>query len=119
MLASAAIPGVFPSVLISVEQDGKAFDEMHVDGGVASQVFIFPAQFDARSLDRRLGRSPTRRLFVIRNGRLNPEWETVEPRLLKIAGRSISSLPAGSTVRKNTSWRRYAGATFSSSAEGS
>jgi predicted acylesterase/phospholipase RssA len=92
MLASAAIPGVFPPVLISVEQDGKAFDEMHVDGGVASQVFIFPAQFDARSVDRRLGRSPTRRLFVIRNGRLNPEWETVEPRLLKIAGRSISSL---------------------------
>jgi hypothetical protein len=83
---------VFPPVLISVEQDGKAFDEMHVDGGVASQVFIFPAQFDPRSLDRRLARSPTRRLFVIRNGRLNPEWETVEPRLLKIAGRSISSL---------------------------
>jgi hypothetical protein len=92
MLASAAIPGVFPPVLISVEQEGKAFDEMHVDGGVASQVFIFPAQFDPRSLDRRLARSPTRRLFVIRNGRLNPEWETVEPRLLKIAGRSISSL---------------------------
>jgi hypothetical protein len=92
MLASAAIPGVFPPVLISVEQDGKMFDEMHVDGGVASQVFIFPSQFDPRSIDRRLGRSPTRRLFVIRNGRLNPEWETVEPELMKIAGRSISSL---------------------------
>src|SRR5215510_13216268 len=43
MLASAAIPGVFPPVLISVEQDGKMYDEMHVDGGVASQVFIFPS----------------------------------------------------------------------------
>jgi hypothetical protein len=92
MVASAAIPGVFPPVLVSVNHDGQSLDEMHVDGGVASQVFIFPTQFDPRSLDRRLGRSPTRRLFVIRNARLNPEWETVEPRLMKIAGRSISSL---------------------------
>jgi len=92
MLASAAIPGVFPPVLISVEQDGRTFDEMHVDGGVASQVFLFPVQFDPRAIDRRLGRTPTRRLFVVRNGRLNPEWETVEPQIMKIAGRSISSL---------------------------
>jgi predicted acylesterase/phospholipase RssA len=92
MLASASIPGVFPPVLISVELDGHAFDEMHVDGGVARQVFIFPTHFDPRTLDKELGRSPTRRLFIIRNGRLNPEWQTVEPRLLKIAGRSISSL---------------------------
>ena len=65
---------------------------MHVDGGVTSQVFIFPAQFDLRSLDRKLSRTQARRLYIIRNGRLNPEWETVEPRLMKIAGRSISSL---------------------------
>ena len=92
MLASASIPGVFPPVLISVDQDGKAFDEMHVDGGVARQVFIFPTQFDPLTLDKELNRSPTRRLFVIRNARLNPEWQTVEPQLLKIAGRSIASL---------------------------
>jgi Patatin-like phospholipase len=92
MLASASIPGVFPPVLISVEQEGKVFDEMHVDGGVARQVFIFPTQFDPLTLDKQLKRSPTRRLFIIRNGRLNPEWQTVEPQLIKIAGRSISSL---------------------------
>jgi hypothetical protein len=28
-----------------VEQDGRTFDEIHVDGGVARQVFIFPTQF--------------------------------------------------------------------------
>ena len=92
MLASASIPGVFPPVLISVDQDGKAFDEMHVDGGVARQVFIFPTHFDPLTLDKELNRSPTRRLFVIRNARLNPEWQTVEPQILKIAGRSIASL---------------------------
>jgi hypothetical protein len=92
MLASAAIPGVFPPVLIPVEQQGGRFDEMHVDGGVASQVFIFPAQFDPRALDRRFGRAPKRRLFIVRNGRLNPEWEPVPPHLVNIAGRSIASL---------------------------
>jgi patatin-like phospholipase len=92
MLASAAIPGVFPPVLISVELNGQTFDEMHVDGGVTSQVFLFPSQFDPRSVDKRLGRNPGRRLFVIRNARLHPEWETVPPEIIKIAGRSISSL---------------------------
>src|SRR5215470_2119560 len=92
MIASASIPGVFPPVLVPVEHDGRAFDEMHVDGGVTSQVFIFPTQVDPRSLDKKLGRSPTRRLYVLRNARVGPEWETVEPRLIKIAGRSISSL---------------------------
>jgi len=34
----------------------------------------------------------TRRLFIVLNGRLDAEWETVELSLLKIAGRSLSSL---------------------------
>jgi hypothetical protein len=92
ILASVSVPGIVPPVLISVAQGGRSYDEMHVDGGVVSQVFLFPAQFDPRSLDKGLGHSPTRRLFIIRNGRLGAEWETVEPSLLKIAGRSLSSL---------------------------
>jgi hypothetical protein len=31
-------------------------------------------------------------LFIVRNGRLNAEWQTVEPSILKIGQRSISSL---------------------------
>ncbi len=92
IIASASVPGIFPPALISVDKGGRTYDEMHVDGGVVSQVFLFPTQFDPRSLDKRLGHSPRRRLFIIRNGRLSAEWETVEPSILKIAGRSISSL---------------------------
>jgi predicted acylesterase/phospholipase RssA len=33
MLASAAIPGAFSPVMIDVEVKGKAYQEMHVDGG--------------------------------------------------------------------------------------
>jgi hypothetical protein len=92
ILASVSFPGIFPPVLISVDQEGRNYDEMHVDGGVVSQVFLFPTQFDPRSLDKRLGPSPVRHLFIIRNGRIDAEWQTVEPRILKIAGRSLSSL---------------------------
>jgi len=92
IIASASVPGIFPPALISVDKGGRTYDEMHVDGGVVSQVFLFPTQCDPRSLDKRLGHSPRRRLFIIRNGRLSAEWETVEPSILKIAGRSISSL---------------------------
>lgn len=92
LLASASIPGVFPPAMISVEQDGKVFDEMHVDGGVANQVFVFPAQINVAALDRRLGRTGSRRIFVIRNSRVRPVWEAVDPGLAKIAEASISSL---------------------------
>ncbi|MCC6889662.1 MAG: patatin-like phospholipase family protein [Hyphomicrobiales bacterium] len=92
VLASASVPGVFPPVLIEVERDGRIYDEMHVDGGVANQAFMFPLHFDGRSLDARATAAVPRRLFVIRNARLSPHWDAVEPRLVPIAGRSISTL---------------------------
>jgi predicted acylesterase/phospholipase RssA len=91
ILASAAVPGVFPPVLIQVEYDGKVYDEMHVDGGVTNQLFIFPARLRP-GIKARHPSGVAARLFVIRNGRLNPEWESTEPGLVKIAGRSIMSL---------------------------
>src|SRR6185503_6467152 len=42
LLASAAIPGAFPPTLVDVEADGKRYQEMHVDGGASSQVFLYP-----------------------------------------------------------------------------
>jgi hypothetical protein len=41
-LASAAIPGAFPPVMIDVTVDGRAYQEMHVDGGASRQVFLYP-----------------------------------------------------------------------------
>jgi hypothetical protein len=92
MIASASVPGVFPPVLVTVDQAGKSYDEMHVDGGVASQVFLFPTQFDPRALDKRQRLSPARRLFIIQNRRLGARWKAVEPSIVNIASRSISSL---------------------------
>ena len=42
MAASASIPGVFPPVMIEVEGGGKRFTEMHVDGGITTNVLVLP-----------------------------------------------------------------------------
>lgn len=92
MIASASIPGAFPPVMIDVEANGQAFQEMHVDGGTMSQVFVYPPTLDINALSRKLGTQRERRAYIIRNARLDPEWAQVERRTMSIAGRAISSL---------------------------
>jgi predicted acylesterase/phospholipase RssA len=88
LLASAAIPGIFPPVMINVEVDGKIFQEMHVDGGASAQVFLYPPSLDRGDPDV----EREERLYVIRNARLDPGWAQVERRTLSIAARAIFTL---------------------------
>lgn len=93
LVASSSIPGVFPPVKIKVVADGRTFDEMHVDGGTSNQAFMFPSNFSVKAQDARLNRSGIKRtLFVIRNGKVTPQYTMVKPRLASIVGRSISTL---------------------------
>ena len=92
LVASAAIPGAFPPVLIDVEFDGKPYQEMHVDGGASAQVFIYPPSLDVSARDAERGLSRERHLYIIRNSRLDPDWAQVQRRTLSIAGRAVSSL---------------------------
>jgi len=92
MIASAAIPGAFPPVLIDVEVQGQPYQEMHVDGGTMSQVFVYPPKLNLKEVGRQQGINRERRVYVIRNARLDPEWAQVERRTMSIAGRAISSL---------------------------
>lgn len=87
LVASAAIPGTFPPTMIEVEAGGRTFEEMHVDGGTAAQVFVYPAAVRIRELSDR-----ERTLYIIRNARLDPEWAQVERRTLPIALRAITCL---------------------------
>jgi hypothetical protein len=66
LLASASIPGAFPPVMIDVEADGRAFQEMHVDGGAAMQVFLYPARLRPRALAGRAGQQRETTAWVIR-----------------------------------------------------
>lgn len=93
LLASMSIPGAVSPVMIDVEVDGKQYQEMHVDGGVITQVFLYPpttvmALSKASGVPMRLGR----RFYVIRNGTLEPQWSGTKRRTLSIGGRAISAL---------------------------
>jgi hypothetical protein len=93
MIASAAIPGAFPPMMIDVEAGGQKYQEMHVDGGTMAQVFLYPPSIDVKGLERqqKVGHRE-RRLYIIRNSRLDPEWAQVDRRTMTIAGRAISSM---------------------------
>ncbi len=92
LLASAAIPVVFPPVMIEVEVDGRRFQEMHVDGGITADVFLLPGKLMVSEVDHAVRRRGRRRVYVIRNGRLAPEWKPVEASTYAIALRSVSTL---------------------------
>jgi hypothetical protein len=92
LVASASIPGVFPPVRLNVVADGRKFDELHVDGGTTNQAFLFPSNFSVRDADEESGFKRERTLYVIRNGKVTPEYSKVKPRLTAIVGKSISSL---------------------------
>lgn len=90
--ASAAIPVAFPPVVISVEADGKQYDEMHVDGGTGSQVFVYPASTDWKVIAQKLEVHGKPHVYVIRNSFLDPDYEGVNRNVLPIASRTIDSL---------------------------
>jgi hypothetical protein len=92
LLASASIPGAFPPVMIKVSVGGKMFDEMHVDGGTTTQVFVYPTGVDWKQVLRNLKVPGKPDLYVIRNASIDPKYNPVKPKLISIAGASISSL---------------------------
>ncbi|MEW5837492.1 MAG: patatin-like phospholipase family protein [Pseudomonadota bacterium] len=92
MMASAAIPAAFPPVLIDVAVDGKPYQEMHVDGGTTSQVFIYPASINLAKLSEENGIHRQRKLYIIMNERIDPEWGETERRVFNIAQRSLGTL---------------------------
>ena len=92
LVASASIPGAFTPVYIEVEADGRRYDEIHVDGGTSSQVFLYPASLDMRWLERQIGLKGKTRIYIIRNSRMEPDWETVKPKIVPILHNTISTL---------------------------
>jgi predicted acylesterase/phospholipase RssA len=92
LLASASVPGLFPPVHIAVSAGGQTYEEMHVDGGPTRQVFFAPTDFDFRSIDRIVGAKVKRRLWIVRNSKITPEYSAVGGSAVAIAGRSLETL---------------------------
>jgi Patatin-like phospholipase len=92
LLASASIPGAFPPVMVNVTVGGKHYQEMHVDGGATAQVFIYPPRFHLKEMAEAGGFDRERKLYIIRNARLDSDWAQVNRRTLNIAAKAIDSL---------------------------
>lgn len=75
LLASTAVPGAFPPVLINVEANGKSFAEMHVDGGIGGQLFVAPGPLLAPTSDYRL---PATQLYIVVNTGLERDFAVVD-----------------------------------------
>jgi hypothetical protein len=78
--------------MIDVQADGKAYQEMHVDGGIMAQVFAYPVGVSAKKMAAATGTVRDRHLYVIRNARLDPDWADVERNTMSIGARSVTSL---------------------------
>jgi len=92
LLASASIPGAFSPVMFDFLVDSQAFQEMHVDGGASTQVFLYPSAAVQKANELGLKRRVNRQAYIIRNSRLDPRWNETERRTLSVAGRAISQL---------------------------
>ena len=98
LLASSAVPGAFPPVMFDVMLDGKTYQEMHVDGGAFTQVFLYPRSVtrERRAHLRHGDHVQPVRAYIIRNGRLLPNPARTERQTFVIAQRAISSMIAAS-----------------------
>jgi hypothetical protein len=96
LTASASVPGLFSPVLIDVEAEGRRFAEMHVDGGVTTNILIVPE--GVLSSGTPLFAPDARpKIYIVMNGKLAPEFEVVQPATLPIVSRSFET-----SVRANT-----------------
>lgn len=96
MLASAAIPIIFPPVYIHVEAGGKSYDEMHVDGGAITQMFTIYELLEASDVAaKEVGIDPLKirgDCYLIRNGYIDPTYKVVEDNIASVAGQTFDTM---------------------------
>ncbi len=92
MLASASIPVAFAPILFEVEAGGRRYDEMHVDGAVAANVFYSGGVFTFSEARAGVGRGVGKEdVFIIHNGQLAPVPQVTRRSVRAIAARSFES----------------------------
>jgi hypothetical protein len=87
LLASSSIPGFFSPVGITVEADGKEFEEMHGDGTLTAPFFVVPASMLAPG---NASRPPLDQLYLLVNSKLEPEFKMPDRNIPGVLGRSIA-----------------------------
>ena len=89
ILASSAVPGVFPPVMIdAVAGDGKHFQEMHDDGGTTAPYYLAP---ESLLLAKDPAPLPTPQVYLVVNNSLAPDFQMASRTTLSVLGRSMSA----------------------------
>jgi predicted acylesterase/phospholipase RssA len=88
LVASASVPGLFPPVIIRVQEHGTLLVEAHVDGTAAAP-FLVPSGLTHGPREDNSVPRPTA-VYVIVDGRLSEEPLSVQLRFRSILSRSIS-----------------------------
>ncbi|KAB1070504.1 patatin-like phospholipase family protein [Methylobacterium planeticum] len=89
VLASSAVPGVFPPVMVdAVSPGGKAFQEMHADGGTTGQFYLAPSP--ALTGEARV-RIPASTIYLVINNKLSPDFQMATRTTLSVLGRALSA----------------------------
>ncbi|HTB86549.1 MAG TPA: patatin-like phospholipase family protein [Steroidobacteraceae bacterium] len=89
LVASASVPGLFPPVVIRVQEQQALYDEVHVDGTIAVPFFVPLAFVEARrdATDRSQGTA----VYVLVDGRLSEQPAAIRMRARSILSRSVSA----------------------------
>ena len=100
MLASAAMPVAFPPSMIKVEAGGSVYDEMHVDGGVSTEVFFYGDLIDIAKARKALNikEKPIVRIFILRSGQIRHHYKPVDLKIISIAGKTLTSLTSSQAI---------------------
>lgn len=97
--ASAAIPIAFTPVTFTVTDGQTVRNELHVDGGVTKEVFVYTPEVPMRTIIRKLGLSQRKnRIWLIYNDKLLPEYKPQRTGLLSLAERTIETLIKAQSV---------------------
>jgi predicted acylesterase/phospholipase RssA len=80
LVASASVPGLFPPVVIRVQEQQALYDEVHVDGTIALPFFV-PLAFASHGAA----------VYVIVDGRLSEQPAPLRLRARSILSRSVSA----------------------------
>lgn len=86
LLASGSIPGLFPPVAIDVSVGGRAFQELHADGGITAPFYVAPEAMVMGGA----GSLPAREICVIVNNRLEPDFQPTQRSLISALGNALA-----------------------------
>lgn len=100
LLASASIPVAFPPVKFDVKVDHKDYDELHVDGGMMTEVFLYGFSVDFSEALNKINYHDEidKSLYIIRNSKIHKDYVPVDQSFLSIGTKALFTLTTSQGV---------------------